>query len=280
MLVSVVIPTHNRAHLLARALDSVLAQTLPALEIIVVDDGSTDDTQVLVAERYPQCIYLKQPQVGVSAARNAGIQAASGDWIAFLDSDDAWLPGKLEAQRDCLAENPGVRLCHCEEIWIRQGRRVNPMRKHAKTGGWIYQRCLPLCVISPSAALLHRSLLEDVGAFDESLPACEDYDLWLRICAQEPVAFVDQPQIEKYGGHDDQLSQRYWGMDRFRIQALEKMLQKRVLTESDRSATLQTLIDKCGIFAQGAAKRNKLNEARLYGGKKECYAEALAVVSL
>lgn len=280
MQVSVVIPTHNRAHLLARALDSVLAQTLPALEIIVVDDGSTDDTRGLVAERYPQCIYLKQPQTGVSAARNAGIQAASGDWIAFLDSDDAWLPGKLEAQRDCLAAHPGVRLCHCEEIWIRQGRRVNPMRKHAKAGGWIYQRCLPLCVISPSAALLHRNLLEDVGGFDESLPACEDYDLWLRICAQESVAFVEQPQIEKYGGHDDQLSQRYWGMDRFRIQALEKMLQKTDLTPSDRSATLQALIGKCDIFAKGAAKRNKLDEARLYGEKKECYAEALAVVSV
>lgn len=280
MQISVIIPTHNRASLLGRALDSVLAQTLQPLEIIVVDDGSTDRTRDLMSEHYPGCRYISQENAGVSAARNAGIRVAGGDWIALLDSDDTWLPGKLAAQRDCLSEHPGLRLCHSEEIWIRNGRRVNAMNKHAKTGGHIYERCLPLCVISPSAALMHTSLLDDVGLFEESLPACEDYELWLRVCAREAVAYVEQPQIEKFGGHEDQLSRRYWGMDRFRIEALEKMLEEQALSEKYRIATLQTLIEKCRIFALGAAKRGKEERASNYREKQAGHERALQALAL
>jgi GT2 family glycosyltransferase len=138
------------------------------------------------------------------------------------------------------------------------------MNKHAKSGGHIFQRCLPLCVISPSAAMIHRSLLDEVGLFDETLPACEDYDLWLRICARHPVAFVPEPQIVKYGGHADQLSRRHWGMDRFRIQALEKILQCGDLSLEDRSAAILTLTQKAEILANGAEKREKLEDAQKY----------------
>jgi glycosyltransferase involved in cell wall biosynthesis len=274
--VSVIIPTCNRARVLPRALDSVLQQTLAADEIIVIDDGSTDGTAELVRRRYPQVRLLQQRNRGVSAARNRGIEQAGCDWIALLDSDDRWLPTKLEAQCGLLQQHPGHRLCHTEEIWIRNGRRVNPMRKHRKSGGRIYSQCLPLCVISPSAALIRRSLLEESGLFDESLPACEDYDLWLRICAREPVLFVETPQIEKYGGHDDQLSRRHWGMDRFRIRALEKLLQSDLLTPAQRQETVATLLEKAAILEQGARKRGKLERAdgyaRLiarYGGRVE-----------
>jgi glycosyltransferase involved in cell wall biosynthesis len=271
--VSVIIPTHNRAHVLERALDSVLAQTRVPTEIIVVDDGSSDDTAVLLRSRYPWIRSLYQPNRGVSAARNRGIMAARSEWLAFLDSDDEWLPHKLEHQFAML--RPHHRISHTDEIWIRRGKRVNPMKKHAKAGGWIYRHCLPLCAISPSAVLIHRSVFGQVGLFDETLPACEDYDLWLRLCCRYPVHYLDQPLIIKYGGHDDQLSQRYWGMDRFRIRALEKILAGNRLKLQDRQATLQVLIDKLNVYANGAGKRGKSAEAADCRAKRDRYAQQL-----
>ena len=135
-----------------------------------------------------------------------------------MDSDDAWLNTKIEAQVKEL-EKTGLQFCHTEEIWIRNGIRVNQKRKHRKAGGDQFERCIELCCISPSSVLISRNIFDAYGVFDESLPACEDYDLWLRICAFERIAFVDTPQIYKYGGHDDQLSRAYPAMDRFRLQA-------------------------------------------------------------
>jgi len=251
---SVIIPSYNRAHLLSRALDSVLAQTLPATEIIVVDDGSSDHTTELISYHYPQVIYLRQENKGVSAARNRGIQYAKGEWIALLDSDDEWLPEKLASQFALLHEAPESKLIHADEIWIRNGVRVNQMKKHTKRGGHIFQHCLPLCAISPSTSLIHRSLFDELGLFDESLPACEDYDLWLRITARYPVLYCDTPLIIKYGGHEDQLSQQHWGMDRFRIQALQKCLADDQLKEEDRIAAQKMLIRKLTILLKGARK--------------------------
>ncbi|MEW8028958.1 MAG: glycosyltransferase family A protein [Candidatus Thiodiazotropha sp.] len=264
MSVSVIIPTYNRAHTLSRAIDSVLSQTHPPQEIIVVDDGSDDDTARLMAVRYGQCGYLYQSNQGVSSARNLGIEKARGEWIALLDSDDRWLPDKLQLQLEALTASPQYRLCHSNELWIRKGVRVNQMRKHAKSGGMIFQRCLPLCVISPSSVILHRTLFDEFGLFDTELPACEDYDLWLRVCATEEVLFIDKPLIEKYGGHTDQLSRRHWGMDRFRVQALIKLLENRRLDRDDRIAAVNTLVKKSGILAQGAEKRGQHERAEYY----------------
>ncbi|MEW8374991.1 MAG: glycosyltransferase family A protein [Candidatus Thiodiazotropha sp.] len=264
MSVSVVIPTHNRAHTLPRALDSVLTQSCQPLEIIVVDDGSEDETAQLMEERYGCCDYLRQANRGVSSARNLGIEKARGEWIALLDSDDRWLPNKLQLQLEALTGAPGYRLCHTDELWIRKGVRVNQMLKHAKSGGRIFQRCLPLCVISPSSVILHHTLFEEFGLFDTELPACEDYDLWLRICAREEVLFIDQPLIEKYGGHDDQLSRRHWGMDRFRVHALIKLLDTQQLANDDRVAAVATLSEKSAILAQGAEKRGQPERAAYY----------------
>ncbi|MDH3712370.1 MAG: glycosyltransferase [Gammaproteobacteria bacterium] len=255
MKVSVVIPTCNRAHTLARALDSVLVQTQPAAEIIVVDDGSEDETNELLQRAYPQVTTLRQSNRGVSHARNRGIRAACHDWIAFLDSDDCWLPDKLATQVQALREAPAYGLCHSDEIWIRHGRRVNPMHKHAKHGGEIFLNCLPRCAISPSTTVVHKVLLEEFGGFDEALPACEDYDLWLRICARYPVLCITRPLAVRYGGHADQLSQRYWGMDRFRVQALEKLLAATDLRPDYRLAALRTIVEKLEVLAGGARKR-------------------------
>ena len=175
--ISVVLPTYNRLPFLRRALDSVLAQSLSPQEVIVVDDGSTDNTAAAIENEYREVKIFRQDNAGVSAARNTGIKAAVGNWIALLDSDDEWLPTKLEEQIDALEKEDGIRLCHTDEIWIRNGTRVNQMKKHQKEGGQIFARCLPLCCISPSSAMLHRTIFDDMGFFDESLPACEASDL-------------------------------------------------------------------------------------------------------
>lgn len=256
MKVSVIIPTWNRAQSLLHALASVYAQTVTAHEVIVVDDGSTDDSRRLVGDRYPDVRYITQANRGVSSARNAGLGAATGQWLAFLDSDDRWLPAKLERQLAALASRPENRVCHTEEIWIRHGRRVNQMKKHAKYGGHIFRHCLPRCVISPSSVVIHRDIFTSIGTFDEALPACEDYDLWLRICAVYPVLYLDEPLIIKYGGHEDQLSRRYWGMDRYRVHALERIIRSGTLSAEDCRAAQAVLANKLTILMQGAKKHN------------------------
>jgi glycosyltransferase involved in cell wall biosynthesis len=203
MKISVIIPTWNRSSYLARALESVYAQSISPHEVIVVDDGSTDDTREIIKQHFKDVRYLYQENRGVSSARNTGIRAAGGDWIALLDSDDCWLPHKLEHQQQLLRDNPDARICHSDEIWIRNGKRVNPMKKHAKRGGYIFKHCLPLCAISPSSAIIRHDLFDEIGLFDESLPACEDYDLWLRLCAAYPVLYADEALLIKHGGHAD-----------------------------------------------------------------------------
>ncbi|MGB5161388.1 MAG: glycosyltransferase family A protein [Thermoanaerobaculia bacterium] len=262
--VSVVIPTFDRASVLARAVDSVVAQTHSPAEVIVVDDGSTDDTAELVERRFPSVRLLRQENRGVSAARNRGIEASGGEWIALLDSDDEWRPSKLERQMSGLEERPELRVCHTDEIWIRQGRRVNPRQIHAKHGGWIFEHCLPLCAMSPSSILIHRSIFEVVGMFDEELPACEDYDLWLRICSRYPVLYVDEPLVVKHGGHEDQLSRQVWGLDRFRIQALEKVIDSGHLNEADWQASVAMLLKKIEIYLEGTRRRGRREEAAQY----------------
>jgi len=255
--VSVVIPTFNRATLVERAIDSVLGQTHSAIEIIVVDDGSTDNTSTTLRNKYSdKLVVFQQSNRGVSAARNVGIAHATGNWIALLDSDDEWLPSKLAQQLALIKNHTDCLLCHTDEIWIRNGVRVNAMNKHKKSGGDIYQQCLPLCAISPSSVIFQKQLLDDVGNFDETLPACEDYDLWLRICAQHKVHYLDQKLLVKYGGHEDQLSRKHWGMDRFRIKSLQKMLQLNVLSEDKRASTVATLTIKIHILLNGAVKHN------------------------
>jgi len=256
--VSVIIPSHNRLPLLKRAIASVLEQTYPALEIIVIDDGSSDGTDQWLAQKSDSIVSIIQKNHGVSHARNRGIEISSAQWIAFLDSDDYWHTDKLEKQRAMLLENPSSRFCHCDEIWVRNAKRINPAFKHKKRGGYIYEHCLPLCAISPSAAVIHRSIFKDHGLFDETLPACEDYDLWLRITAREPVSYVDDSLLTKTGGHDDQLSQRYPIMDRFRLQALAKIIRNGELDNEQHKITTLILLKKLSIVIDGAKKHKNL----------------------
>ncbi|MGQ7845523.1 glycosyltransferase family 2 protein [Granulosicoccus sp. 3-233] len=255
--VSVIIPTHNRWESLPTAIDSVLAQSDPVHELFVVDDGSTDGTADKVRQHYPTVKLICQRNHGVSHARNRAIEQASGAWIALLDSDDRWYADKIARQLDALQDSPQLRLCHCDEHWLRNGKRINPRHKHRKRGGEIFEHCLPLCCISPSAVLIHRSLFAEVGLFDEDLPACEDYDLWLRICAREPVLYVDEALLEKTGGHADQLSQRYPAMDQYRLQALASLLRSAPLTQNQRQQAQDMFEQKLRIFCNGARKRGR-----------------------
>ncbi len=222
----------------------------------MVDDGSTDNTRQLVSANYPDVHLLSQPNQGVSAARNAGIRASRGDWLAFLDSDDAWFAEKIQRQIEGLAKAPAMRIVHTDEVWIRDGVRINQMKKHKKYGGALFQYCLPLCVISPSSVMIHRSVFAEVGLFDESLPVCEDYDLWLRVCARMPVLFIDEVLVIKYGGHADQLSKKYRGMDRYRIQAIHNILNEINLPPPDKEKAIATLVKKLTIYLNGARKHN------------------------
>ncbi len=254
MQISVVIPAYNRADSLPRALDSILAQTEPVDQIIVVDDGSEDGTDSLLARDYPDVQVLRQDNRGVSAARNRGIAAARHDWIALLDSDDSWLPHKIARIRAFQQQHPDLVLIHSDEIWMRRGVRVNPMKKHRKTGGWIFEHCLPLCAISPSASVIRRTTIEALGGFDETLPACEDYDLWLRLCWCHEVGYIDEALIVKYGGHADQLSRRYPAMDRFRVRALDRLLRSGELPSEAAAAARAMLRHKLEILLGGAHK--------------------------
>ncbi len=240
---------------------SVLAQDDRNFELIVVDDGSTDGTDAVLAsfsrERFR---LLRQDRTGVSAARNRGIEAARGEWIALLDSDDEWLPAKLSRQRQFFREHPELNIGQTGEIWIRNGRRVNPMKKHQKRGGWIFEHCLPLCVVSPSAVMIRRELFEEVGLFDETLPACEDYDLWLRIAAHYPIGLLDEPLMIKYGGHPDQLSFTEKYLDRYRIRALEKILESGTLSPENKRLAAKEMVNKCRIYGEGCLKRGKIEE--------------------
>jgi len=263
--VSVVIPTYNRLPILKEAVDSVLAQDFEDMELIVVDDGSTDGTAEEMKRHGGRVKLIEDSENrGVSAARNRGILHARGKYIAFLDSDDLWVKGKLKIQVAFLDDNPHYPLCYTDEIWIRKGKRVNPMLKHAKYSGWIFEKCLPLCMISPSSVMIKKSVFSKVGLFDEALPVCEDYDFWLRVSARFPIFFINRRLIIKRGGHPDQLSQRSWGNDRCRVIALEKLLSEPYVGSEEREMVLKEMKKKCHILYKGFLKRGNDMEARRY----------------
>ena len=268
--ISVVIPTLNRINTLQRALDSVINQTYKAAEIIVVDNGSSDGTLKFLREQYPTITILTENKIGVSSARNKGIKKSINQWIALLDSDDAWHPRKLEIQTSMLDRaSKEYNLIHTDEVWFRNNKHINQMKKHKKQGGYIFERCLSLCCISPSSVLFKKNILDKVGLFDESLPVCEDYDMWLKICSSEEVLFAQDKLTYKYGGHKDQLSKSYWGMDRFRIKSIENIIKNFDLTYKQKKQAKKELIKKLKIIINGAFKRNNLSIVNEFSTKLE-----------
>ena len=267
-MISVIIPTYNRTDMLKESVRSVLDQDVfrdgtESYELIVVDDGSSVDTGRVVREFEDKLTYYAREHRGVSAARNYGLARSKGEMIAFLDSDDLWKPDKIRVQAGFMKTFPEAVACYTEEIWIRHGRRVNPHDKHRKYSGWIFDKVLPLCLLSLSSALFRRRVFTELGVFDKDLPVCEDYDFGIRLAHKYPLHLIPRPLIEKRGGHPGQLSHEYWGMDRFRIAALEKALDLD-LTDEQRALVRLEIIRKAQILAAGFGKRNKQSETRRY----------------
>lgn len=264
--ISVIIPTYNREIKVMRAIRTVLAQTKSPLEIIVVDDGSTDFTVSKIKEEFAEeCAralisILPLEHKGVSRARNRGVERARGEWIAFLDSDDEWLPEKLERQWEVICKDSNIRILQSQEIWIRNGKRVNPPSYLAKKNGEIFDQSLEFCNVTPSSVILKKELYQEAGGMDEELPACEDYDLWLRITSRYPVSLLEEFLLVRYGGHEDQLSFRYPVMDRFRIYSILKLLSSHLPNEKQRILAQKILFIKWNVLRQGKVKRHSWNE--------------------
>ncbi len=265
--VSVIIPTYNRKHLLTRAIDSVLGQIYSDWELIVVDDASEDATGALdvFSGLIPNLTYVRlDAHCGVSAARNRGVGLALGEWICFLDSDDQWHRDKLKKQVAWHDVNREYRIVQTREIWIRNNVRVNPPKTHEKIHGFQFKESLHRCMITPSSVMMEKALFLEAGGFNESLPACEDYDLWLRITCRYPVGLIDEPLLTRYGGHGDQLSSMIMGLDRFRIRSILDCIKGRMLSDDQRKCAMAVLIKKALIVANGYKKRGKQDEYEHY----------------
>ena len=266
MNISVVIPSYNRKDFLKRSIDSAINQTKKPLEIIVVDDGSIDGTEAMIKSDYDFVKFIKQKNKGVSAARNIGIKVSIGEWICFLDSDDEWKKDKLEKQINAMKSNPGYKFFHSNEIWIKNGLRINQKKKHKKYGGDIFDKCLDMCRISPSSVMIDKTVFDEVGNFNENLVVCEDYELWLRICDKYRVFFIDEPLIIKYGGHQGQLSYSIESIENHRIKALEYLILGNLNRKNKRHA-IQMLLSKLNIYLKGLVKRKKNDEIAVYEEK-------------
>ena len=277
--VSVVIPTYNRIKQLPIALNSVLSQTRSVTEILVVDDGSTDNTVENLSPKYKTVTFLRQKNEGVSSARNAGIKAAKSPWIALLDSDDQWMPDKIEKQIHCLSENNEIKACHTGEKWIRKGKEVQTARFLNKAPEGLFERSLERCIICPSSVILHRSIFEKIGFFDTKLPICEDYDFWLRLLLNYQIGLIDEPLVVKTGGHPDQLSTSTWGLDRFHVQSLEQIYLSEELNSQQKEMVLKTIARKADLLAKGFMKHGKEGEARKYNDMRRLALENLGLLT-
>ncbi len=267
--VSVIIPTYNREKYLNRCISSVLKQTYSVDEVILINNNSNDNTINLVKREYPYIKIYNEKKRGVSSARNLGIRKSSNQWIAFLDSDDEWKSSKIEKQVSRLLKYGNkYKIIHTNEIWVKNGKYFNQKFKHKKKEGYLFNDCLNICKISPSSVLMNKSLFLKYGLFDNRLMVCEDYELWLRITSKVLVGYLDEPLVIKYGGHEGQLSKKYWGMDRFRVKALEELILKYNLNVDQKYWAIETLLKKIRILIVGAKKRKNLKLFNYYRNKE------------
>jgi len=268
-LISVILPTFNRAAYLKRAIDSIIDQQRPPDELIIIDDGSTDNSVQVIREvcgraEFPVHL-VRQKNRGAATARNVGILRARGELLCFLDSDDWWDPEKIAIQASHHEKNPDILISHTREIWFRNGVRVNQKKKHTPANGFIFSRCLGMCVVGMSTVMARRQLFDRFGLFDPDLPCCEDYDLWLRVARKVPFFLVDRALTLKEGGRPDQLSRIYrQGMDRFRIRSLEKLLTSNLLSAEQTEETIAELERKCRIYGNGCIKHGRQEEGKRY----------------
>lgn len=260
--IDVIIPTYNRAHFIERSITSVLNQSYKNFELYLIDDGSTDNTKEVIAPflALDNFHYLKKENQGVSAARNFGIKNSNSPWVSFLDSDDEWLSHKLQEQVSAINHLPELSFFHSNEIWMRNGVRVNLPKKFDKGHYELVERSLEMCLISPSTVIIKRDLLLEFDNFDESILLCEDFDLWNKILANYKVGFIEKELIIKYAGHDDQLSMIDPLMDMWRIRSLFKLLAMPYISDEKKKLITAMIAKKVPVLERGLIKFNKQNE--------------------
>ncbi len=264
--ISVIIPTYNRKDFLLTTVESVINQTFHDFELLIIDDGSTDNTRDFISQYNDSRIryyYLKKNK-GPSFARNFGIKKSRADFIAFLDSDDRWKKDKLKIQYNAMISNSRFLLSHTEEIWYKNGKILNPKKIHKKRGGDIFEQSLKLCSISMSTVMAHKDIFNKVGLFDENLIVCEDYDMWLRVTSRYSILLISDYLTLKEGGHTDQLSHRFIGMDKFRIYSIQKLIENEKLSKDKLHLAIKELIHKSTIYGNGCIKHNKKEEGEYY----------------
>lgn len=219
--VSAVIPAYNAARYLGEAIDSALAQTFRDLEIIVIDDGSTDDTARVVARYGGSVRSISQPNRGVSSARNRGIEESRGRYVAFLDADDVWMPAKLQRQLEALRENPQTRACYSAHLWVDD--RLAPLRENrGPRRGTALEDLLRTgnVVGSPSSVIVERSIFSEVGGFSDAFSLCADWEMWVRIAARTEFAYINEPLVQ-YRVHADSMSRNVPLLEDESIRTLE-----------------------------------------------------------
>jgi glycosyltransferase involved in cell wall biosynthesis len=251
---SVIIPTYNRWPLIQEAIDSVKAQSFSDWELIVADDGSEDES-VASLDSDIRCIELEHSGFP-GLVRNRAAALAKGEYLAFLDSDDLWLPQKLELQNEYLKKSPGCRILHSREIWRRGNRIISQIKFTHSRSGMIFEDALEKCIIGPSTAVIRRDLFEMHGGFREDLRIAEDYELWLRICDQERVGYIDTALTVKRADHGfSQLTEQGEPIEYHRILALKDLVFSDELSREHEALARDTLKRKLSIYIRGAEKR-------------------------
>lgn len=270
--VSVIIPCYNAERYIAATIDSVLAQELEGIEIIVVDDGSSDGSVALVRSRFPEVRLEQQANAGVAAARNKGLALARGAWVAFVDADDIWLPGKLAAQLAQMQALPGCRMSYTAwQVWpsaeplpdsatlAQLAAVADDSARWSGASGWIYPQLLLDCVVWTSTVLAERTLFEETGGFDPGLRIGEDYDLWLRASRLTPIVRVARPYA-LYRIHPASIT-KSMPTDNYRARVIDRALQQWGLGSPDGSAA-----DGAAVRQMLAKSWSDFGGAHLHGG--------------
>jgi len=257
MSVSAIIPTYNCARLLPQAIESAIHQSHKLQEIIVVDDGSTDNTEECIRPFLSQIRYVKQENRGLAGARNRGIRESTAEFVAFLDADDVWLFEKTEKQLAAFRSSPDVVLTFTDAHVLSSSGKAMPTFMFGKGAreGYVFDGLLRSSFILPSTAMIRRNCFEDVGLFDEGLLCVEDLDLWLRISRKYQVKMVAEP-LAVWRRQEDSLTTKITNMGYGCIQVYRKWLSKSCGLNSEETRIVKHQISKC-YFDIGFALREQ-----------------------
>lgn len=257
--VSVIIPTYNRASLIPRALDSVLSQTFKDYEIVVIDDGSVDNTQEVIKPYWDRIKYVRQKNGGISAARNRGIQESTGKYIAFLDSDDYWAPEKLEIQAGILDQNPKIGIVYVRMPIVNEHGQILGMKPNGVSGKNFQELLRVWGDLPTSSVMTRRECFDRLGMFDENLPPMEDIDMWIRIAHDYELHEIEGKTLAYYWRHDHQITQDLIKVYSGLVKVHDKIL--RTFKDIPRELITQKLVKNQYTLSRVYYSKQKMKEA-------------------